>query len=447
VIINKNNINNLDSGDINFTPVSELYKNYVLLMLTIVYVFNFVDRQILVVLQESIKADLGLSDTQLGLLSGLSFAIFYVSLGIPIARLADRSNRRNIVSVSLVVWSAMTAACGLAQNFYHLLLARIGVGIGEAGGSPPAHAMISDYFPEEKRATALSIYSVGIYIGIMIGFPLGSWLDGLYGWRIAFFSIGIPGVLFALFFVWTVKEPKRCAQEISDKDVVDSPSVSTTKEASLKDSLKFLLSKRSFVLIALAAGFHTFATYGIGNWLASFMIRVHLPTGGIEASNIGLTIGLILGTAGGIGSYAGGLIADRLGKEDKSWYAKVSAYGGIIGLPFLLVFYFHPTTYIALASLLIGYACVSTFLGPTIAIVHSLVPAKMRAFSSSMLFLALNLIGLGFGPLFVGFMSDMLEPSFGTESLRWALAATFPVSLIAIFLFFAASKKINEDLV
>jgi len=428
---------NTGSESKSIQPVSDLYRNYVLMMLTIVYIFNFIDRQVLVVLQESIKADLGLSDTQLGLLSGLSFALFYVLLGIPIARLADRSNRRNIVAISLTVWSAMTAACGLAQNFYHLLLARIGVGVGEAGGSPPAHAMISDYFPDNKRATALSIYSIGIYIGIMVGFPLGSYLDGLYGWRMAFILIGIPGVIFAIIFFLTVKEPVR-RQGVDETTEVDN--------TSFKSVFKYLLSKKSFVYLALAAGCHTFATYGLGNWLASFISRLHLPTGGIEAGNIGITIGLILGFAGGAGSFIGGYFADKLGKADKTWYFKVSAYGGVVGIPFLLVFYFHSDTAIALTCLFIGYTAISTFLGPAIAITHSIVPAKMRAFSSSVLFLALNLIGLGFGPLFVGFMSDVLEPSLGVESLRWAMASTVFMTCIAIYLFMKASKYIDEDL-
>lgn len=426
----------VEKQSITITPVSSLYKNYVLLMLTIVYVFNFIDRQILVVLQESIKAELGLSDTQLGLLSGLSFALFYVSLGIPIARFADRSNRRNIVAASLVIWSAMTAACGAAQNFYHLLLARIGVGIGEAGGSPPAHSMISDYFSEKKRGTALSIYNIGIYVGIMIGFPLGSWLESLYGWRIAFYSIGLPGVLFAVIFFFTVKEPARL-----------TPAKSPTEDsATFMQGVKFLLGKKSFVLLAIAAGLHTFTSYGLGNWLPSFIIRLHLPTGGIEASNIGLTIGLILGFGGAIGSYIGGLIADKYGQNDKSWYFKISAYGGIGAIPFLLVFYFHPNTFIALSSLLIAYAALSMFLGPSIAISHSIVPTRMRAFASAILFLALNLIGLGFGPLFVGVMSDILQPIIGVEALRWAMAATLPFSTVAIILFLRAANSVDEDL-
>src|SRR6478736_2551310 len=194
--------------------VSNLYRNYVLVMLTLVYVFNFVDRQLLVILQESIKKELHLSDTQLGMLSGFTFAIFYVTLGIPIARFADKRNRKNTVALSLGLWSIMTACSGLARNFSQLLLARIGVGVGEAGGSPSAHAMISDYFPPQKRSTALSIYSAGLYFGVLIGFLMGGYLNQHLGWRTAFFVVGIPGIIFSLLFYVTIKEPRRGATDM-----------------------------------------------------------------------------------------------------------------------------------------------------------------------------------------------------------------------------------------
>ncbi len=414
-------------------PVSKLYKNYVLFMLTVVYIFNFIDRQILVILQESIKRDLNLSDTQLGLLSGLSFAIFYVLLGIPIARLADRSNRKNIIAISLVVWSAMTAACGMAQNFFHLLLARIGVGVGEAGCSPPAHAMISDYFPEKKRATALSIYSMGIYIGILFGFSLGGWLDLNYGWRIAFLSLGLPGIILALFFFMTVKEPKRDNSQVTEGQ----------KKESIVDVFIFLFSKKSFLYLSAAAGLHTFSTYALGNWLPSFLSRIHhLPS-----DKIGLYAGLIIGIAGAAGTFIGGYLADRLGRNDKSWYLKVSAFSAMLAIPFLMIYYFHSSLPIILSALFIGYLCISTFLGPSIAITHSLVPPHMRAFASSILFLVLNLVGLGLGPLTVGIISDYLQPTLGEESLRWALASTLFISVAAIGLFLKSSRYIEEDLV
>jgi predicted MFS family arabinose efflux permease len=412
------------------SSVSNGYRNYVLLMLTVVYVFNFIDRQILVILQESIKQELLLSDTQLGLLSGLSFALFYVILGIPIARLADRGNRRNVVAIAVVAWSAMTALCGLAQNYIQLVLARIGVGVGEAGCSPPAHSMISDYFSENQRATALSVYSMGIYIGILFGFSLGGWLDANYGWRIAFLALGLPGVLFAMFFFFTVKEPKR------------------TTVADAANSLSFwrvtkqLLQKRSFVYLAFAAGLHSFGTYALGNWLPSFLERLH----GLSKADIGLYAGLILGIAGATGTLLGGYLADKLGKHDKRWYVKVSAFGAIVAIPFLLLYYFHSSIVIVLGSLFIAYTAVSLFLGPSIAITHSLVPANMRAFASAVLFLVLNLIGLGLGPLFVGAVSDWLAPNYGIESLRLALASTLMVSLVAISLFLLAGKHLHKDL-
>lgn len=409
--------------------VSPAYKNYVLMMLTLVYVFNFIDRQILVILQEAIKVDLGLSDTQLGLLSGFTFAIFYVTVGIPIARLADKSNRKNIVAGSLAIWSAMTALSGMAQNFWQLLLARIGVGVGEAGGSPPAHAMISDYFEPEKRATALSIYSTGIYFGVLLGFPLGGWLNAAYGWRIAFLGLGLPGILFALLFYFTVREPLRVKSK-------------STQSTDFKSVVKFLFAKKSFVFLACATGLHTFCTYGLGGWIPSFLVRVH----GVSIESVSLWLGLIIGLGGAGGTYFGGYLADKLGKNDKTWYFKVSAYSALISIPFSVLVYFSSSLPIILTALVIVYICYSMFLGPSIAITHTMVPPNMRAFSSAILFFVLNLIGLGFGPLVIGMISDALIPSIGNESLRWALSSTVLVSSGAVFLFLKASKYINADL-
>lgn len=414
---------------------SKGYRNYVLIMLTVVYIFNFVDRQILVILQESIKSDLGLSDTQLGLLSGFSFAIFYVTMGIPIARFADRSNRRNIVTVSLIIWSAMTTLSGLVQNYVQLLLARIGVGVGEAGGSPPAHAMISDYFPPEKRATALSIYSTGVYLGILVGYLMGGYLNQEYGWRTAFFALGVPGVIYAVLFYFTVKEPKRGASE-GDTGTTAVP------EHTLGQVIKLLLSKKSFIFLAAATGLHTFCTYGIGNWMPPFLYRIH----GMSSLEIGTSLGLIVGLGGGIGTFSGGIIADKLGKTDKSWYLKISAYAILAALPFAVGVFFLKSSMAVLICLSFANIFYSMFLGPSIAITHSLVPVSMRAFSSAILFFVLNLIGLGMGPLVIGVVSDLLSPQLGVESLRWALAGTIVVSITAATLFLTAGKKVKADL-
>src|SRR6516164_4655761 len=246
--------------------ISNSYRNFVLVMLTLVYVFNFVDRQLLVILQESIKKELHLSDTQLGMLSGFTFAIFYVTLGIPIARFADKTNRKNTVAGALGLWSLMTACSGLARNFTQLLLARIGVGVGEAGGSPPAHAMISDYFPPEKRSTALSIYSAGLYLGVLTGFLSGGYLNQQLGWRTAFFVVGTPGLIFALLFFATVKEPRKGATDINIK---------MSEQPSLREVLKRLYSTKTFVFLSVASALNVFCIYGLINWAPSFLERLH----------------------------------------------------------------------------------------------------------------------------------------------------------------------------
>ena len=273
------------------------YRYYALAMLTFVYIFNFIDRQILVILQEDIKLELGLSDTQLGLLSGISFAIFYVTFGIPIARLADKSNRRNIVALAIGTWSFMTAVSGAAQNFFQLLLARIGVGIGEAGGSPPAHSMISDMFPAKERATALSIYSMGINFGVLIGFVLGGYVNDLLGWRWVFVVIGVPGILMALVVRFTLKEPPRGYSD-NVKKVEDAPPMA--------DVFKLLWSRRSFRHLSLAAGLHAFVGYGVGQWIGSFFIRTY-ELG--STGEIGFWLGIISGTAGAAGTFLGGYLS------------------------------------------------------------------------------------------------------------------------------------------
>ncbi len=412
---------------------STRYKWYVLAILTIVYAFNFIDRQILVILQEPIKAELGLTDTQLGLLTGLAFAALYVILGIPIARLADRSNRKNIITTSMVVWSGMTAVSGMATNFVHLLLARIGVGIGEAGCSPPAHSIISDYFPPKKRATALSIYSTGIYIGIIVGYIVGGLIAKAYGWRIAFYAIGIPGVLFAAFLYFAVREPIK-----GQLDEIDL----SAENPSLSNVIRTLLTKKTFVFIALAAGFQAFGNYGVGNFLPSFLQRIH----GLDIATAGLVLGLSTGIGGGLGTFLGGYLADRFCTRDMRWYLWLPIVAGLLGVLVNGFMFFSDTLPVVLVATFLSAALTAVYLGPTIAISHSLVNAKMRAFTSAILFFVLNLIGLGFGPLVIGMVSDALIPQFGEFSLRWAFCTVFVSTLIALGFLYLGSRNYLRDL-
>ena len=408
--------------------------HYALGILTIVYSINFIDRQLLSILQESIKADLMLSDAQLGLLTGFAFAVFYTFAGLPIASLADRSNRRNIVAISLTIWSGMTAISGLAQNYWQLLVARIGVGIGEAGGSPPSHSMISDIFPPEKRASAIGFYSMGISIGILFGFLFGGWLNEFFGWRVAFFVVGIPGVLLALVLFLTVPEPVRGLAE-NKASSGDNPSMMTV--------FKVLLSRRSFLFMALGAAMNAFAGYGTANWVASFMIRTHqMPTG-----ELGTWLALIIGLGGAIGVFGSGVLADNLGKKDKRWYMWVPVYAAAGSVPFQIATYWVDGPYAALMCMTIPSILANAYLGATIACVHGMVGLRMRAVSSALLFFILNIIGLGMGPTTVGLVSDSLVDQHDVDSLRYAMMYIIPASMfISGALYMLASRYIREDL-
>ena len=412
---------------------SAAYKRFVLVMLTIVYAFNFIDRQILVILQEPIKADMGLSDTQLGLLSGFTFAVIYVTAGIPIAYWADRGNRRNIVALSLTVWSGMTALSGFVQNYTQLLLARLGVGLGEAGGSPPSHSMISDYYPPEQRATALSFYSMGIYIGVLLGFAFGGVIADAFGWRVAFLVVGVPGVLFAVLLRFTVKEPARGRWDKAN---------TSTHKPSLRDTITLLRQRPSFWYIALGCALTAYVSYGNGNFFPSFLIRNH----GMSLSEVGMVLALVSGITGAAGTFLGGYLADRLGQEDKRWYLWVPLLGGAAGfLPYFYVLLGESTVGI-LVTLVYVNLVTALYLGPSIAICHTLVPPAMRAITSAVLFFVLNMIGLGLGPLLTGVLSDLFLPGFGEQNLRYAMLVTALVGAAAMLMFYLAARRLPQDL-
>ena len=413
---------------------TEGYKKYVLYVLTGVYIFNFIYRQILVILSESIKTDLGLSDTQLGLLTGLAFALFYVTLGIPIARLADKTNRKKIIAISLAVWSAMTVVSGRAANFTQLLLARIGVGIGEAGASPAAHSIISDYFPANRRATALAVYSMGIYIGILLGYLFGGWLDEFFGWRSALMVLGFPGILYAIFVYFTVKEPPRGYSE----------NLSTHKAAdfSLGQVFSLLMSRKAFLCLAFGAGIHCFSVYGVGNWLPSFLARLH----GMERGEIGTWLAIGSGGGGALGVWLGGYLTDKYGQENRRMYILIPVWAILASLPILVLMLLTSNKYVVVGGNIVVKTLWSFYLAPCIAMAHGMVGLRMRAMASAVFYLFLNLIGLGLGPLFIGMMSDYLAPQFGQESLRYALTMGVVMSSIAAFLFWRGSTFLEKDL-
>lgn len=408
------------------------YRRYVLFLLTMVYALNFIDRQILVVLSESIKVDMNLSDSQLGLLTGFAFAIFYVSVGIPIARLADNGNRKNIVAAAITVWSGMTALSGFTQNFWQLLLARIGVGVGEAGGSPPSHSILSDYYPAKERGRAMSIYSMGAYLGVLIGFGVGGWINQHYGWRVAFFAVGIPGLVIAALVRYTIREPIRGLADGNTQ----------TQQSDFKHTLNTLWQLQSFRYFSIGGGFAAFCSYGIGNFLPSFLVRSH----DFSAAQVGSSLMLVAGVGGALGTYLGGYFADKFGNKDMRWYLWVPAIPAILGPLLIVAAMFTPDSTLALTGIFFATVIGALYLGPTIALTHTLVSPSSRAMASAILFVILNLIGMGLGPLSTGIISDALAPTMGADSLRYAISAVSFVGFLSMACFYMAAKKLPEDL-
>jgi MFS family permease len=415
---------------------SNTNKHYVLGVLVVVYVFNFIDRQILAILAPAIRDELLLSDTQIGALSGVAFGIFYATLGIPIARLADRYSRVSIISICLSIWSLMTAFSGLATNFIQLLIARIGVGIGEAGGSPPSHSLLADYFAPGKRATALGIYALGVPVGILFGNLAGGWIGEIFGWRQAFFLVGIPGIILAIILKLTVKEPPRGYSEEKPADTSTVP---------FRTVLKTMWGFKSFKYISLGAGTQAFVGYGAIAWMPSFLVRAH----DLSIGEVGTALGLIIGLFGGIGTLLSGVIGDKLGAKNVKYYMLVPAYGFLIAVPAGAAVFLVDELYLVLAIYTIPVFMVNLYTGPTFAMTQSLAPLAMRAAASALLLFMINIIGLVFGPTTVGIISDLLQSSMqmnDVESLKMALLACNFVYLFSFYYYFQASRHLETDL-
>lgn len=412
---------------------SEATRRYALSILVVVYTFNFIDRQILSILLEPIKNELGLSDSQLGLLTGFAFALFYATLGIPIARFADRSNRRNLIAAALGIWSAMTALSGLAGNFWHMLAARIGVGVGEAGCSPPAHSLIADYYPADRRATALGIYSLGIPFGILFGFIAGGWMNEVFGWRAAFFVVGIPGIFLAVLVRFSLREPPRGMAEGKSLEG-DQPSI--------KETFAALWAKRAFRHLSIGGGLTAFVGYGVTTWFPSFLIRSH----GMETGEVGTYLGLILGIPGGIGIVLGGYLADRFGARDTRWFLWIVTVALLVSVPFAVAMYLADSAYAALGLMILPVMLGNFYQATTFSQTQGLVSLRMRAVAAAVLLFILNIIGLGLGPQFVGMLSDYLAPTYGVESLRYALLIAGLLNVWAAVHYYFAGRHLEADL-
>ena len=411
---------------------SPSYRAYVMFILVVVYTFNFIDRQIIGILAVPIKADLALTDTQLGLMGGLAFALFYTALGIPIAMLADRSNRTWIMAIALTLWSAMTAVCGTVQNFWQLFLARLGVGVGEAGGVAPAYSLISDYFPPQQRARALSIYSFGIPIGSALGIVFGGIIASKIDWRYAFFAVGIAGIIIAPIFKLTVAEPER--------GQFDSNHAQTAAPA-LKTIVRKLSKKPSFWIMSFGAACSSMMGYGLFFWLPSFFVRSY----DISLIDASLFYGAILLVGGLAGIWLGGSLADRFGATRRGAYVVIPALAFVATVPFYVVAILSPNLTTTFFAMLIPTALGLVWLGPVLSAIQHVVPPNMRATASAIFLFINNLIGIGIGTVAIGMLSDTLQVRFGDDSLRYAILAGTSFYIVAAMLFFLSAKYLKND--
>jgi predicted MFS family arabinose efflux permease len=414
--------------------------HYTLLILTLIYSCNVFDRTILAILLEPIRKEYGLSDSELGLLSGLAFAIFYSIAGLPLGVLADRVNRRNMMAVCLAAWSGMTMVCGFAQSFLQLLLARIGVGIGEAGGGPAATSMIADLYPPQRRASAIAVFYLASPIGAFFALAAGGRIAAVYGWRWAFLVGGIPGLLLVGLMLLTVREPTRGATDpklAAPNDWDPAPQISTA------ETLRFCRSQRSLVYVVAGMTLQTFVVSGVGAWVASFFVRNH----GFGLRQIGPILGFIIGGCGLIGTLAGGVIVDRLARRDERWRTRTLAIAAALTVPFLVATLLLPDRRASLAAFAVAYLFSAVWYGPAFGLCQSLVAARMRGTIAAATYLSINLVGYGLGVQTIGVLSDLFARSVGAESLRDAMLAACTFDILAALCFLRAAGTLRRDLI
>lgn len=430
--------------DATVTAQSRAYRRYALILLTSIYALSMLDRQIVTILAEPIKAELGLADWQLGAISGLAFALFYTLLGLPIARFADRGDRSYIISAALALWSTFTVLCGFATSFALLLLARLGVGVGEAGGTPPAHSLITEFTPREKRASALATYSLGIPIGSLAGLALGGLIADAFGWRMAFIAAGAPGILVAIIAALTLKEPRR--QHRSQLAANPPPALGSV--------LTELRSKHAFIWVSVGAALAAFAFYGQSAFFGSLFLRTHTAEINAFATQlglgpsgmVGLMLGVTIGLCAGLGTLLGGPLADRFGRGEIIGYVRMPAIALLLCSPFFAGLALAPTAILSLILMAIAVLLHATIYGPAFAAIQTLVRPTSRAMASAVMLFVTNLIGLGLGPLLVGLLSDALKPILGPDQgLRLAMASGGPMMALSGVCFLMALRTARKD--
>jgi MFS transporter, Spinster family, sphingosine-1-phosphate transporter len=425
-----------------------VYRTYLLAMLSVILAFNAVDRLALGLLLQEIKIDLGVSDTQLGLLSGIAFALFYSVMGIPIARWADRGNRIAIVSITTALWSAALAASGMAANFVQLLMIRIGVAVGEAGCLPTAHSLIANYFTRAERPRAVARYMMGVPLSVVIGYFVAGWLGEFYGWRVTFVMLGLPGLGLAVLASFTLREPRRGKDAIQNvcapatSSFLRSDTAALSSAPSMKEVCVTLWANTTFRHLLFCFAVTSFFGYGVVKWQPAFFVRSF----GLRTGELGTWFTLIYGLGGFIGTYVGGELAVRRAADNESLQLKAMALAYSVFAILSAFIYLSPSHYLAFGSMGLAVVGAAATSGPLFATIHALVPDRMRALSIAIIYLFANLIGMGLGPLVAGALSDIFQSWAGEESLRYALLSLSPGYLWGGWHFWRASTTVMRDL-
>lgn len=415
------------------------YKNYLLTLLLVLLAVNLTERWALGLLAQDIKRDLQLTDTELGLLSGLAFAVFYSAIGVPIARWADRGNRVTIISITMALWGVMVALCGTVSGFVQLLLVRVGVAVGEAGCVPPAHSLIAEYFTRAQRPRAVAIFMLGAPLSMMIGYFISGWMNELYGWRVTFGLLGAPGLLLALVAALTLKEPR---QERSARGEVPSSGVPQTGETRFRDVLSILWRNRTFRQLLFCFALCSFFSSGISQWQPAFFIRSY----GMKTGELGTWLALIYGLGGVLGTYVGGELASRYAAHNERLQLRAIAL--VLASFGLLSFFIYLKPSYPVALGLLAFVGMSGYVtnGPMFATIQTLVPEHMRAMSIALIYFSANLIGMGLGPLAAGALSDAFRPWFADDSLRYALLVLCPGYFWGAWHLWRGSQTVTADL-
>ncbi len=415
------------------SAASRARQNYVLAVLVLVYAVNFIDRNLLIVLLQPIKEELGASDAAMGLLTGFAFAVFYTLAGIPIARLADRGSRRDVMAIGIAFWSLMTGASGLVTSYAQLALVRIGVGVGEASATPSAHSIIADLFPPERRARALAIYSTGANFGVLFGLLLGGLIYDTLGWRAAFMIIGLPGLAVALLVRLTLSEPRR-GQSEGLVDSGETPAIAT--------ALGYLASLPTFRHLALSAGLYGITCYGLVGWAPTFIVRIH----GWSYAETGFKAGLAIGLAGACGAIATGILSDRLARRDRRWLLWIPVVAAVLQVPFHILFALSTDPNVAILALVpINFLNV-IYAPPTYALTQGLAPLRMRAMATATLLFFLNLVGMGLGSFLVGYLNDVFLVAHGPDAIRISLLVLLLANAWGIVHSLLATRTLEADL-